>query len=64
MKSMNKDNQHKGSFIRAYKKLEDAVAECCDANGWHLSRTLEVPDGVQGGKVVHFYYPMLIEVNG
>lgn len=63
MTSMSKEMQKKGRFVRAYKNLEDAVAECYDANGWRISKILDVPEGVQNGLVQTIYYPMVIEVN-
>lgn len=63
MKSMSKDVQERGRFVMAYKRLQDAVTYCCEANGYHIAKTLEVPDGVMNGKKQTFYYPKVIEVN-
>lgn len=60
--SMKGLNQDKGRFIRAYSKLSDAVADCYDANGWLLTRTIETPEGVVSGKSHAYYYPKAIEV--
>ena len=60
--SMKDLNQDEGRFVRAYSNLSDAVADCYDANGWLLTRTIEVPEGVSNGKSHAYYYPKAIEV--
>ena len=60
--SMINFDDNKGRFIRAYEKLEDAVKDCMDGNGWLLSRTIEGHDGVKNGKETSYYYPKAIEV--
>ena len=63
MKSLNKEAQGKGRFVRAYETLDAAVAECYDANGWLLSRTIESPENVMNAGSHSYYFPKAIEVN-
>lgn len=63
MKSMDEKKQKQGRFVRAYARLEDAVTECMDGNGWLITRTIESPENVMNGKFENYYYPMAIEVN-
>ena len=62
--AMIKIGEAKGRFVRAYKRLEDAVSECYDANGWLLTHKIEKPDGVANAGCTHFYFPKVIEVIG
>lgn len=63
MQAMSYTKQQTGRFIKAYKRLEDAVTYCYEANGQRIEKKLETPDGVNNGKVRQLYYPMVIEVN-
>lgn len=62
MKAMNREKQKQGRFVRAYARLEDAVAECMDANGWMITRKVDGPDGVANEDYTTYYYPMEIEI--
>ena len=63
MASLSYTMQQRGRFVRAYKRLEDAVTECYEANGSLIERILDVPDGVTNGNMMTYLYPKTIEVN-
>lgn len=63
MTSLSYTMQQRGRFVRAYKRLEDAVTECYEANGSLIERILDVPEGVTNGNVITYFYPKTIEVN-
>lgn len=61
MKNLSsKEQQTQRRFIRAYKRLEDAISDCYDGNGWLITHTMDVPDNVQNGKTTTLYFPKAI----